>query len=99
MLHWPDFRTNVACYFAGCFAANGTDSVLQVTPGQNKPAICTTNPSASENITVSNPNPLDLTEDKIMTYAELIKKLHNIEAGHYLSNNEVKFQNTGKQEN
>lgn len=27
-----------------------------------------------------------------MTYAELIKKFHNIEAGHYLSNIEVIFQ-------
>lgn len=31
-----------------------------------------------------------------MTYTELIKKLHNIESSHYLSNNEVKFQNAGK---
>lgn len=31
-----------------------------------------------------------------MTYAELIKKLHNIEASHYLSNNEVNFQNAGE---
>ncbi|XAI93952.1 hypothetical protein [Pseudomonas phage vB_Pa-PAC2] len=48
------------------------------------------------NITVSNPIPLDLTEDKIMTYAELIKKFHSIEAGHYLSNNEVNLQTAGK---